>query len=90
MQDCERVGENLGPVSDHVDNHEDHLFFAMRNLIEAKSWQMQLIVGLEDIFEGWQSVYDVPVVFLRMLINFHPRCTAAHFVLLLLFLTYNE
>ena len=84
------MGENLGSVSDHVDDHEDHLLLAMRDLIEAKGGEMQLIVGLEDIFEGWQSIYDVPVVFLRMLINFHPRCTAAHFVLLLLFLTYNE
>ena len=84
------MGENLWPVADHVDNHEDHLFFTMRNLIEAKSWQMQLIVGLEDIFEGWQRVNDVPVILLRMLINFHSRRTTTHFALLLLFLTYNE
>ena len=46
------MGENLWPVADHVDNHEDHLFFTMRNLIEAKGRKMQLIVGLEDIFEN--------------------------------------
>ena len=84
------MGENLWPVADHVDNHEDHLFFTMRNLIEAKGRKMQLIVGLEDILEGWQCVYDVPVIFLRVLINFHPCRTTTHFVLLLLFLTYNE
>ena len=38
LQDREGVGENLWPVPDHVDNHEDHLFFTMRNLIEAKGW----------------------------------------------------
>ena len=53
LQDCERVGENLGPVAYHVDNHEAHLLLAMRDLIEAEGGQVQLIVGLEDIFEGW-------------------------------------
>ena len=81
LQDCERVGENLGSVADHVDNHEDHLLLAMRNLIEAKGRKVQLIVGLEDIFEGWQCVDDVPIILLRMLIDFHPRCTTAHFFL---------
>ena len=38
LQDRQRVGENLGPVPDHVDNHEDHLCFTMRNLMEAKGW----------------------------------------------------
>ncbi len=66
-------------MSDHVDNHVDHLFFLVRDLVEVEGWQMQLVVALEDIFKGWQGVDNVPVVIMRMLIYFHSRRTAAHF-----------
>jgi hypothetical protein len=51
----------------------------MRDLIEAKCRQVELIVDLEDIFEGGQSVYYVPVIHLRMLIDLHPCGAATHF-----------
>jgi len=66
-------------VSNHVHYHEDHLFFLVWYLVEIKSWQMELIVALKDVFECRQRVDHMPVVFMRVLIHFHSSCAAAHF-----------
>jgi len=60
----QRVQKDRRLVTYHVHYHEDHLFFLMWYLIEVKSWQMKLIVALEDVFKGWQRVDDMPIVFM--------------------------
>ena len=68
--------ENLWLLANHIDDHKDHLFFLVRDLLETKCGKVQLVIHLEYIFESWQSVYDVPVIHLRMLINLHARRAA--------------
>ena len=46
---------------------------------EAEGGQVQFVVDLEDVFKRGQSVHYVPVINLRMLIDLHSRCAAAHF-----------
>lgn len=80
LQYGQRVQEYLWFLPDHIHYHEDHLLFFVWNLIKTEGWQVQFIVHLEDIFKSWQCVYNVPVINLRMFINFHASCTAAHFL----------
>ena len=51
----------------------------MGNLIETEGWQVELIVNLEYILEGWQCIDNMPVVDLRMLVNFHASGAATHY-----------
>ena len=66
-------------LPDHIYDHEDHLLFFVRDLIETKGGQVQLIVDLEHIFKRWQSVHNMPVINLRMFINLHSRRATTHF-----------
>ena len=76
--------EYLRLLPNHVYNHEDHLLFFVRDLIETKGGQVQLVVDLEHVFERWKCIDYVPVINLRMFINLHPCRAAAHFVDVLL------
>ena len=42
---------------------------------------MQFIIRLENVFECWQCIDDVPVVVLAVLVDFHACCAATHFLL---------
>ena len=90
LQDFQVVQENRWPVPNHVDDHEDHLFFLVRDLSEIEGRQVQLVVGLEHILEGWQRVHDVPIVVLRVLIHLHSGRTASHFAEFLLIVQVEE
>ena len=79
LQNLERMQEYLWLVPDHVHYHEDHLLLLVRYLIEAKCWKMQLVVALKDVFKGRQSVHNMPIVVLRVLVHLHTRCAAAHY-----------
>ena len=91
LQNSQRVQEYLWLLPNHVYNHEDHLLFFVRDLIETKGGQVQLVVDLEHVFERWKCINYVPVINLRMFINFHPRRAAAHFVFkVCLYLNYTK
>ena len=79
LQNGQRMQENLRLLTDHIHYHEDHLLFLVGDLVEAEGGQVQFVVDLEDVFKRGQSVHYVPVINLRMLIDLHSRCAAAHF-----------
>ena len=79
LQNFQVVKENRWSVPNHIHDHEDHLFFLVRDLSEIEGGQVQLIVGLEHVLEGGQRVHDVPVVVLRVLVYLHSGRTASHF-----------
>ena len=78
LENLEVMNENMWLVPDHVNDHVDHLLFLMRNLVEVERRQVELVVGLKDIFKSWQCVDDMPVIVLTVFIDFHTRCAAAH------------
>ena len=71
--------EDLRLVSNHVDYHEDHLLFLVRDLREVESRQVQLVVRLKNVLKRWQGVHYMPVVVLTVLIYLHAGRTASHF-----------
>jgi len=80
------MNENVRFVPDHVDDHVNHLFLLVRNLIEIEGRQVKFIIGLKDVFERRKRVDDMPVIVLAVFINFHTRRAATHdFFLLFLF-----
>ena len=86
LQNGQRVQEYLRLLPNHVHDHEDHLLFFVRDLIETKGGKMQLVVDLEYVFERRKCVNYVPVINLGMFINLHSRRAAAHFSLMVIFL----
>ena len=69
----------------HVDDHEDHLLFLVRDLREVESRQVQLVVRLKDVLKRGQGVHYVPVVVLTVLIYLHAGRTASHFCMFSVF-----
>lgn len=56
LQNCECMEKQLRLRSNHVDDHEKHLLFAMFQVPLIELRQLQLRVYRKHIFVGWQRV----------------------------------